>query len=68
MVRVTVETEDGNLASGAAFHIGDGWLVTARHVIDSGRIHEVVPHHLATGQVQVARILVPEDHSEDARA
>jgi S1-C subfamily serine protease len=42
MVRITVRTPDGDLSTGSAFHIGDGWLVTAAHVINSGTIEEIV--------------------------
>ena len=41
LVRVTVQTESGDLSTGTAFHIGDGWLVTAAHVLRAGEIHEL---------------------------
>jgi hypothetical protein len=34
MIRVTVKNKLGDLDTGAAFHIGDGYFATARHVID----------------------------------
>jgi S1-C subfamily serine protease len=33
IVRVTVTTEAGDLSTGTGFHIGDGLIVTARHVM-----------------------------------
>jgi hypothetical protein len=34
--------EDGHESIGTAFHIGDGFLVTARHVVENRRISDVV--------------------------
>ena len=42
MVRITGRNRDGALKTGSAFHIGDGYLVTARHVVADLDIHEVV--------------------------
>ncbi|GAG50046.1 unnamed protein product, partial [marine sediment metagenome] len=39
----TVKTESGDLSTGTAFHIGDGWLATAAHVVSGGEIDEVAP-------------------------
>jgi hypothetical protein len=38
MVRVTTEMPDGAFECGGAFHIQDGWLATARHVVTDGTI------------------------------
>jgi hypothetical protein len=38
MARVTVETSTGDLSNGAAFHIGDGWFVTAAHVLEGNKL------------------------------
>ena len=45
MVRITVRTDKGDLSSGSAFHIGDGWLVTAAHVVNGGDIEEIVSEY-----------------------
>jgi S1-C subfamily serine protease len=41
VARVTVQLTNGDLSTGTAFHIGDGWLVTARHIVEGGKIQEV---------------------------
>ncbi len=45
MVRITVRTKAGNLSNGSAFHIGDGWLATAAHVVNDGEIEEIVTEY-----------------------
>lgn len=42
LARVTVQTAAGDLSTGTAFHIGDGWLVTAAHVLKEGAVQEIV--------------------------
>jgi hypothetical protein len=37
VVRVTVEDKNGDISTGTAFHIGEGYFATARHVIDGFR-------------------------------
>ena len=46
MVRITSKTDVGDLVTGATFHIGDGWLATAAHVVTKGEIEEVVSEYL----------------------
>ncbi|EIT7132644.1 serine protease [Vibrio natriegens] len=44
---VTVETNEGLESIGTAFHIGQGYFVTAKHVVDNNKIIEVAvtqPH------------------------
>jgi V8-like Glu-specific endopeptidase len=38
---LVVETKDGDESIGTAFHIGDGYFVTAKHVLEGNRILEV---------------------------
>ena len=64
MVRVTSESADGTLGCGAAFHIGDGWLATARHVIDHGELKELAQHDRPDGLV-CDRIIYPNDEDVD---
>ncbi|WP_181406239.1 trypsin-like peptidase domain-containing protein [Stenotrophomonas rhizophila] len=42
LVRVTVQTPAGDLSTGTAFHIGDGWLITAAHVLRESVLQELV--------------------------
>jgi V8-like Glu-specific endopeptidase len=56
---VVVKDQHGDLHRGAAFHIGNGFLVTARHVVQSMEIAEVVPHNYARTPVTVKRIHTP---------
>jgi V8-like Glu-specific endopeptidase len=39
---VVVQTKDGDQSIGTAFHIGDGYFVTAKHVLESNDILEVI--------------------------
>jgi hypothetical protein len=41
MLRVTVKNEPGDLENGAAFHIGNGVVVTARHVLEGNTLVEI---------------------------
>lgn len=38
---VVVETSDGDESIGTAFHIGDGYFITAKHVVEGNRLQEV---------------------------
>jgi S1-C subfamily serine protease len=63
VVRITSRTVQGDLSSGSAFHIGDGWLATAAHVVRDVTIEEVVGHR---GQeVQIERVLFHSDERVD---
>src|SRR5579862_1213836 len=42
MLRVTVKSGPGDLENGAAFHIGNGVVVTARHVLEGNTLVEMV--------------------------
>ncbi len=64
MVRITVYDENGDLRTGAGFHIGDGWLVTAAHVTKGKKIHEVVSEH-CNQCLEIENILYCEDDKID---
>lgn len=38
---IEVESPDGDLGIGSAFHVGEGVFVTARHVVEGKRINEI---------------------------
>jgi hypothetical protein len=57
LVRITVQTKSGELTTGTAFHIGEGWLVTAANVPKSGVIQDVVPECYGNGHSDIARLL-----------
>ena len=57
---------DGNIGIGAAFHVGDGYLVTARHVVQGRNITSIQP---ACGDAQIdlnsLEIMYPSDDAID---
>jgi S1-C subfamily serine protease len=56
---VVVKDPHGDLHRAGAFHIGNGFLVTARHVVEGMEISEVVPLDYARKPVNVKRVLLP---------
>lgn len=61
---VTGITRDGDEKCGTAFHIGDGWLVTARHVFE-----ELTDHRFETNSYgrasRIEDVLLPDDSDID---
>ena len=56
IVRITVLDEKGDLCNGTGFHIGEGYIVTARHIVENKKTHEIIGHfksrkHEITGDV-----------------
>jgi hypothetical protein len=64
MVRITVKTDAGDLSNGSAFHIGDGWLATAAHVVNAGKIEEIVSEYCSQDLV-IEKIIVHKDEKVD---
>lgn len=64
LVRITIELPTKELSTGTGFHIGDGWIVTAAHVVNSGKITEVVAEHHQE-HLDVNTIIYPKDKSID---
>jgi S1-C subfamily serine protease len=66
LVSVESTDRDGNIGIGAAFHIGDGYLVTARHVVQGRNISSIVPAcgyaHIGLDSIE---ILYPSDERID---
>lgn len=61
VVRITVELASGDLSSGTGFHIGDGHIVTARHVTEEHTIKEVVGHLGQLFEFESEKTKYPED-------
>lgn len=64
MVRITVRTQLGDLSNGSAFHIGDGWLVTAAHVVNDGKIEEIVSEYCSQ-YLEIEKIICHSDERVD---
>lgn len=64
MVRITVKTAAGDLSNGSAFHIGDGWLVTAAHVVDGGEVEEIVTEY-CNQKLEIEKIICHSDEKVD---
>lgn len=60
VVRITTKNEHGDLANGSGFHIGDGYIVTARHVVENRPIVEIVGEGYPT-EVTCRGIVYPKD-------
>jgi S1-C subfamily serine protease len=57
---------DGNISIGTAFHIGDGYLVTARHVVQGRNITSINPaSKYARIDLDTLEIMYPEDEAID---
>lgn len=64
MVRITVKTGLGDLSNGSAFHIGDGWLATAAHVVNGGEIEEIVSEYCSQALV-IEKVICHRDARVD---
>lgn len=64
---VCVETQDqhGDLATGSAFHIGDGYLVTARHVVEDRSIVRLISEENKQAIIQIYDTILPDDDTVD---
>jgi S1-C subfamily serine protease len=63
MVRITVRTQTGDLSNGSAFHIGDGWLATAAHVVRDD-IEEIVSEYYEK-KLKIEKIIFHNDKKVD---
>lgn len=64
IVGLITEDERGDSGVGTAFHVGDGYLVTARHVIENRRIVDLVTRQ-ATLSVESIKPIYPTDPNID---
>ncbi len=62
--RITVKDDSGDLHNGTCFHIGEGFLVTARHVIEKKELIEIVGH-FESRKHKVEEIILPDDKDLD---
>ena len=58
VVQITVRTQVGDLATGTGFHIGDGYIVTARHVVENYSIKSVAGTY-SSRNVTIKNIFYP---------
>jgi hypothetical protein len=65
LVCVENRDADGKTGVGTAFHIGEGYLVTARHVVVDRALTAVVPYRWATVDIDSIEIFLPDDESID---
>jgi len=65
MVQIRSEKQNGQHVVGAGFHIGDGYVVTARHVVDQGAAVSLLggPHNW--GKKSVRKSFLPSDPAVD---
>ncbi|MFF8505869.1 serine protease [Streptomyces anulatus] len=62
-----VETCDknGEPGVGTAFHIGDGYLVTARHVVEGRRLTSLIPARDGSVSIDSVEVIYPSDPTVD---
>ena len=64
VVQITVRTQVGDLATGTGFHIGDGYIVTARHVVEDHSIESVAGAY-SSRKVTIKNIFYPSSSTID---
>ena len=64
VVQITVRTQVGDLATGTGFHIGDGYIVTARHVVEDYSIESVAGTY-SSQNVTIKNIFYPSSSKID---
>ena len=64
VVQITVRTQVGDLTTGSGFHIGDGYIVTARHVVEDHSI-ESVAGTCSSRNVAIKNIFYPSSSKID---
>lgn len=56
---------EGRTAVGTAFHIGDGYLITARHVVEGRKITNLEPAYSSEVSLESIKVLYPSDNTVD---
>src|SRR5579872_4105115 len=65
IVHINVKSDAGDYLSGAGFHIGDGYLVTARHVIENHVIESITGSRFVHDNIIINEIYYPSDSRID---
>lgn len=65
IVHISVKSNAGDYLSGAGFHIGDGYLVTARHVIETHVIESITGNRFSHENIIINEIYYPSDPRVD---
>jgi len=65
IARVTVKTPEGDYSNGAAFHVGGGFFITARHVVHGNTFEELAPEAICRKPTEVTEIYLPSDPNDD---
>ena len=61
MVRFIMKSNTGDYANGAGFHIGNGYIVTARSVIEQNTIETISRDEFSYEQINVKNTFFPSD-------
>jgi len=63
VLRITTEKKEGKLSTGTGFHIGDGYIVTARHIVEWANLVEITSGELTHSfqKIIVENIYYPND-------
>ena len=64
IVRITVKDPSGDLKNGTGFHIGEGCIVTAKHVLEGNEIDEIVGN-FKDEKWTLKETILPDDTSLD---
>jgi len=64
VVRITVSDEKEDLHNGTGFHIGEGVIVTAKHVLEKYKLKEIVGH-FEDREYNLKDIVYPDDKNLD---
>lgn len=65
IVQIIVKSRTGELAIGTGFHIGDGYIVTARHFVENQIIESITEDRYASQHVTTKKIFYPSNPKID---